>query len=830
MRPGEWRVLGPALLAWLGCAVALSTPGVGVWLGWGGAALGGLVLGLAVVARARGGRHSEGAATRGDPGARPRGLETGPRMPVWRSLAAPALIASACLLLLGGRITAGETARAEVLAVDHAAQLHVQLTSFVGTGASGQRWAAAEIATRAGAAPLLLWCGEPAAPCGGPAWAPGARFQISGTLVPLAPEASAAAGIRVAAAKPLRPAPSPELRAAALRERLREEAAAIPAAALVPGLAVGDTELMPDTLAGQMRVSGLTHLVAVSGANCALVTGAIGWAAAWLRAGRRTRIVVQAAALAGFVTVVGPEPSVYRAAVMAAVILLSRFGGRRSVALPALGVAILLLLIRDPWQAVHPGFVLSVVATLAILIAAAPVAGQLRRRLRVPAWLALPVSIALVAQLACAPFLVLLQPGLSTVSVLANVLAAPAAPLGTGLGLLALTLLPLCASAGRFVLRVAALPASWLSATAEVTAGLPFAQLPWPEGWPGAALLAACEVVLGLGVWAGVRSAVRQPRRRAPWLVARPPSPCARRGAAALLGLGISALLGPTLLAPAVTRFGVPQDWSVVACDVGQGDAILLRNPGTPREVMLVDTGEDGAALRTCLDRFGVRSIRWLVLSHDHQDHTGALSELGGRVQRALIAPSNRVDGADRALLRELAAERIPATVVQRGDAGGAALPWQVLGPPRDRVPPDANGASVVLRVQAGALSVLLPGDTGHESQREFLEQGTRQPVRGASCDGLIAGAARVDVLKVAHHGSRDQHPCMAAAVGARVALVSAGVGNRYGHPANDTLAQLAAAGTAVSRTDTHGTLALSGTPGRIRVWAEFPDGKSERR
>ena len=803
MTPGHWRVLAPALAVWLATAIVLPLGG-GAWLSWVGTGLGVSAL-AAALWRER--RH--------------RGARRG-------SAVVSVLIAAACLVLLGVQLSAGEAARSELRQGPADAVREVRLTGFVSLGSTGLPWAAGTTQTARGIAPVLLWCGERVHGCGTAEWAPGAQLRVRGRLVALEPSSSAAAGIRVREVELSEPAPPAERTAAALRAALNVRADDFPGAELVPGLAVGDTSLVSETLSSQMRASGLTHLVAVSGANCALVTGGVGQLAAWLRLGRRTRITVQAGSLLLFVIVVGPEPSVYRAAAMATVILLSRFGGRRAISLPALGVAVLVLLVRDPWQALHPGFVLSVVATLAILLAAAPVAGVLRHRVRLPGWVALPVAVALVAQLACAPFLILLQPEISAVAVLANVLAAPAAPVGTGLGLLALLMLPLSTPLGTLLLSLATLPARWVMGTAAVSAGLPLARLPWPAGWPGAVFLAASESLLLLGCVLAVRSSVRRPHRRAPWRDPPKPRASTRRASAMLVGVGMGALVAPTLLVPAVGRLAVPQDWSVVVCDVGQGDAILIRNPSAPREVMLVDTGDDPAALRACLDRFGVRSLAWLVLSHDHRDHIGALRGVLDRTEQALIAPPNQEDGEQRSLVAELVAARVPLTMLWDGDLGGDAVRWRALGPRRGITPPDANGASVVLQVYAGELTVLLTGDTGRAAQRALLTGHGVPDAKATACAALV-GAVRADVLKVAHHGSRDQHPCIAAAASAELAVISVGAGNRYGHPAGETLRQLESAGTAVWRTDTAGTLALSGEPGRIVVWAEYPDGKPEQ-
>ena len=819
--PGTWRLLAPALLAWLACAAAIPFPGVGRVMACTAAALGLLVLLCAC----------------------------SPPLRAWLPWAAPILIACAAICLLGAQIERSEGARAALrasaLPAEGAAadEFEVELESYPGVGVSGTRWARGAIMSPGPEAgtDVVLWCGETAPACGEATWVLGARLGVRGEFVPLDPASSAAAGIRVRSVALCAPGPPLSELAGELRTRLGAAAADHAGAALVPGFAVGDTSLVAEPLSSAMRASGLTHLVAVSGANCALITGAIGWGLGWLRVGRRWRAVLQCAALGAFVLLVGPDASVQRAAIMGAVVLVSGFGGRRPAAFPALGLAILVLLCADPWQALQPGFALSVAATGAILGGAAPLADGLRVRLRCPRALALPIAVAFVAQLACGPILLLLEPGLPAVSVLANVLTAPAAPWGTGLGVLALILLPVLPALGSGALTAAALPARWVETTAVVCSQLPLARWQWPGGPGGALLLLAAELLVLFGLvvlvrhgWPGqgalpwgrrpargphgprrpcrARGAGRGRAVPAPTALARP----VLRWAFASLGLGVGVLLGPTLVIPAASRLGPPSDWSVVACDVGQGDAVLVRDPAHPEETMLVDTGEHIEPLNACLDRFGIDRLALLVITHDHRDHFGALSAVLGRADAALIAPENLADGPARPLVRQLAGAGVPTRVAATGDRGGTALRWEVLAPSPDRRPTDPNDSSVVLRVRAGALTVLLTGDTGEHAQRAFLGGGVCAAA-GSAAD------VTADVLKVAHHGSRDQHPCFARSVGAEVALISSGVDNTYGHPARETLDALADAGSIVHRTDREGTIAVSGRPGALRVWAQQP-------
>ena len=742
-------------------------------------------------------------------------------------------------MLLTARVTVQEWARAEPAlhsALEHGESLRLRmiLAGFPRRSEAvfGERfWVRAELETPRGGVPILLWLdADP-----GIAWAPGVGLDLTARLQRLPPGGPAfAASVRLeeiaaeageAARQGLLPQQSllgeAGRVAARLRAELRTTAQRVPGAELVPGFAVGDTALVGEDLDAAMRQSSLTHLTAVSGANCALVTAAVMRLLAWLGLGRRVRALAGGAALLGFLIVVGPDPSLQRAALMATVLLVSGFGGRRAVALPSLGAAMIVLLGVDPWQALQPGFALSVAATAGILLAADPLSKWSRRVLRLPRWLALPIGVALAAQLACGPLLLLMQPGLPVLGVLANVVAGPAAPLGTALGLLALLLLPMEPNLGGLAVIAASLPARWVGETARLAASLPLARWEWPEGWWGAALLALCQAALLLA-WALVRGRVslptggRAPPRR-PWHPDEP-APRAVRVVAAVLGaLAIGVGTSVVLIAPVVDRVGTPGGWAVVACDVGQGDALLLRDPAAPGRAMLVDTGDDPEALRDCLERFGVGRISLLVLTHDDADHVGALESIVQRVDGAMIAPTVIGESAaERRVVEILRSDGVPTRIGAAGDRSASAAPakpgpgWEVLAPAADAAPVDTNAAGLVLRVQAGPIRVLMLADTGLEEQRALL------------ASGADLGA---EVLKVAHHGSSDQDPGFPLAVGARWGLVSVGADNRYGHPSDASLESLRNAGTRALRTDRYGSIALvPGANGDLAVWVEHGD------
>jgi len=579
----------------------------------------------------------------------------------------------------------------------------------------------------------------------------------------------------------MRQAAGPLAVTAALRERFAEVAARLPGpgAGLLPGLAIGDTSAVGARLDADMKVASLSHLTAVSGSNCVIVVALVFAATAALGLGRLTRVATAMAALAGFVLLVTPEPSVVRAAVMAAVALIALASSRPGRGIPVLCVAVIGLLIADPWLARSYGFALSVLATAGLLVLASPLADRLAPFL--PRWLALLVAIPVSAQLACQPVLLLLDPALPLYGVPANALAEPAAPLATIGGLIACLLATLLPPLAPVAAWLAWLPASWIAAVATFAAGLPGARSPWPVGPPGMVLLLALTLLVIL-------------------LILRAGSPRLRGRLRRVLAVAAIAYLGVLAGGHIVTVTGRPGDWQIAMCDVGQGDATVLRSGA---DVALIDTGPEPEALEGCLDALGVGRIRLLVLTHYDLDHVGGVEAVIGRVDRVLIGPVS--DAGDTAIADALTAGGATVTPVQTGDAGVLGdLSWRVLWPPPTGVAP-GNAASVTLLVD-GPLDALFLGDLGEESQLRLLGRG---------------GVPRVDVVKVAHHGSADQAAALYEALGAGVGLIGVGADNDYGHPTPKLLGILSAVGIRALRTDLDGLILVAPGADGIRVWSE---------
>nr|WP_082581319.1 ComEC/Rec2 family competence protein [Leifsonia sp. Root227] len=576
-----------------------------------------------------------------------------------------------------------------------------------------------------------------------------------------------------------------------VRERFAASAATIPGdgGALLPGLAIGDERAVPSVLDDAMKTSSLSHLTAVSGANCALVTAAAFFVSARVGLGRRSRVAVALLALAAFVALVTPGASVIRAATMAVVVLFGIARGRPSRGLPLLAIAVIVLLVHDPWLARDYGFALSVLATGGLVVLAGPLTRILSRWL--PRGLALAVAVPLAAQLACQPVLIMLTPTLPLYGVVANLLAGPAAPVATLFGCLACLALPFIPGLGHALVWAAWLPSAWIAQVATTTSGLPGSALPWADGLVGVVLCAAALAAVAVLVL--TRSRVGRG--------------VLATAAASSLALGASGYLG-MLGGGSIGRLtALPNAWQIAACDVGQGDALLIRDAG---QVAMIDVGRHPDLAAACLDRLGIARIDLLVLTHFDVDHVGGLSALDGRVARAIVGEPGR--DLDRHAIDSL---RRSGAQLDQGFAGMGgmlgALRWRILWPP---VPLEGvsaltgNPGSIVVAVDGRGIRSLFLGDLGEDTQSSLLGAGV---------------VDQVDVVKVAHHGSADQSERLYSRLNAALALVSVGRDNGYGHPTPSALGMLATAGAAVARTDTSGLLLVSPgpEPGTLELWTE---------
>ncbi|GAA4286268.1 ComEC/Rec2 family competence protein [Georgenia daeguensis] len=621
----------------------------------------------------------------------------------------------------------------------------------------------------------------------------GEQVRVRGTLVATEPGDDAAALLITSREPERRGRPPWHLRVVNLfREALRAVTADLSpqARGLVPGIAVGDDRELPADLRADMQAVSLTHLTAVSGAHVAILLGAVLGALVWLAPPWRTG--AGALALVAFVALVRPEASVLRSAVMGAVVLVALLLGRPARALPALCGAVVALVLADPWLARSYGFVLSVLATAGLVLLARPWARWLTHVL--PRWLATAVAVPAAAQAACGPVVVLLTPAVSPYAVPANILAAPAVPPATVLGVGATVLAPWWPVGAEALAVAASWCTAWIAQVARALAALPGAQVAWPGGTGGALALAGATAA---GVAVLARAGPRRTRPAVPAL-------------AVLLVLLV--LPGPRQVVGAWLPGGrPPPDWVAVQCDVGQGAAFVVRSG--PGAAVMVDVGPAGGAAADCLRAAGVRRLDLLVLTHAHADHVGGLPEVLAAVdvQRAVLGPGSDPANAVGAVQRQLAAAGIP---VDRPVAGGPGargrageVGWEVLGPAPDAVAAGTgeaavNDLSLVVRLDAPGLRVLALGDAELDGQARLVRLLRRSPVTVH------------DVVVMAHHGSPRQDERLAALLAPRLTLVSVGADNDYGHPAPSALELYGRSGP-VLRTDVCGavTVVRTGTP-----------------
>jgi competence protein ComEC len=589
-----------------------------------------------------------------------------------------------------------------------------------------------------------------------------------------------------------------------------------PEAGLAAGILIGLRDRVDREVAADFTTAGVSHVVAISGWNIAIVAAAVGAMAG--RLGRRRRAIVTAIAVVSYILFAGASPSVLRAGAMAGVVLLARESGRSGRAAAALGLAAFLLLLAEPALINDAGFQLSTLATAGLVAWATPLTDRLDRltRGRLPRWLTESLGVSLAAQAATLPVVLAAFGRLALISPAVNLLVVPLVTPAMAAGLLALLGGSLVSAGAPAVLGAVLAAPGWVSlrlvmGIVEVAAGIPFGSVAF-EPAVGAALGVASA---GVGVafvlirrrqgWRRARPARSDSGREARSISARPHEAGKRPSLASRLATMSLVVAVAVAGAVAVTRpAGVAR---ITVLEVGQGDAILIEGSRGGR--LLVDGGPDPDRLLVELDRRippWDRRLDAVVLSHPHEDHVAGLALLLDRYRVGRVfEPGMRGPGPGyEAWLDRLARPGAPARMsIGAGDRLMVdEVAMRVLWPVRGQVPiepPDGgtgiNNVSVVLLGVIGERRFLLTGD---------VEEGVDPSL-------LSGGLPRVDLLKVAHHGSRTATTDdFLAAVRPRVAVASAGADNPYGHPARPTLERLAASGSRVYRTDVDGSVSVT--------------------
>jgi len=585
-------------------------------------------------------------------------------------------------------------------------------------------------------------------------------------------------------------------------------------AGLARGFVLGEDEDLDPGTVEDFRRAGLSHLLAVSGQNVALLALLAMPLLASLGMPMRTRLIWVLAAIVVYVPLAGAGPSIVRAGTMGALSLLATLAGRRSSRLYGLAVAAVVTLAVDPQIGADVGWQLSFAAVLGILALAPALRSAVVSRIGSGGWrgaLAEGMAMTVAATLSTAPLIAFHFAEVSTTTLAANLLVLPAVAPAMWLGMLA-------AVGGQVpgfpVELLNAVDARLLAYVAQVAAwcGRP--------GWAclhvrlGADGLIVSYLVLIAGALGLPRLARRHrlaalkrrrtppadgmkspPRRRTP---SRRPLLRGRFGALAGLGL-VAVALAWAGAGGGADAAGPAAGLRISVLDVGQGDAILLQPARAP--AVLVDGGPPGDDLATKLSAAGVTQLGVAVVTHEQSDHAGGIEELLGRFPVSRLAYAR----LSRRLRSEAeAAGATPVRIAEGGMLRSGRMRIDVLWPPRELLASpldgaDPNGQALVLLVRWRGFSMLLTAD--------------------AEAESVPIDPGPVDVVKIAHHGSDDAGlDGLLDRIVPKLAVISVGAGNPYGHPTAATIATLAAHHIPTLRTDSDGSVTIGVSRGGMEV------------
>ncbi len=553
--------------------------------------------------------------------------------------------------------------------------------------------------------------------------------------------------------------------------------------ALLRGVVLGDRrELAGSAVDEDFRILGLSHVVAVSGSHLAVVCGVVLAIGSRTRVPRRLVLAAVVVVAGAYTAMSGMALSAVRSAIMLAFGAAGECIGIRRDGIASLSVAVVGMVILTPWAVFDVGLALSVIAVAGLLVfgdlGIEWVASALEGRL--PKTTSL-LGATLVAQACTLPIVVGTFGMLSLAAPIANLVVVPPAEIAICTGLAGAALGGVWGKAGEIVVRAAGLILAVVTRSASALAALPGAAV--SVGSPGMAAIA-------LGVLVAVALWVRWPAPRS--------RAYGRLALAGVLVVTVAVGVGPR----------GPSHCEIVVLDVGQADAILVRDG--PHS-MLVDAGASVGELRQALARTGVRSLDSVILTHDHDDHLGGLAGLSGVVRVGWIGLPRTANDGDFSAALDTAPRLTPrGKVTTRRLAAGDR--WRVgraevmvLWPPQEPAQGlHTNDTSIVLSVRYRGFSAILTGDAEEAAQTGMRDLGTLGPAA---------------VLKVPHHGSRNGLTAEALDAWAPTdAIVSVGTGNDFGHPSAETITLLEHAGVRIWRTDFSGDIRIEVTARGYRI------------
>lgn len=552
--------------------------------------------------------------------------------------------------------------------------------------------------------------------------------------------------------------------------------------ALVPGLVLGDTSLQSSKLEASMRGSGLAHLTAVSGGNVTIVLGLFIAVFSLFGFSARYLVAIAALALSGYVLAVGFDASVMRAATMGSITLIA-FLSKKAITTGAILLsAVYLLTIFNPWLWLNWGFLLSVFATGALIWLAPKIMSAIT-------WpkpfdlLAGLIAATMAATWVTAPLLALMTQNVPVVSIISNLIAAPLVAITTILGLIAALVSLASPDLAMPISFVASIPAELIGQIALWAAGLPGAQLELDS-------LVGISIFL-LGIISVIGLLITTRYKRVTFI------------------LVFSLVISYPLLIQVYRQLDgwPPKGTFLIACDVGQGTAVVL--PLTRTEAVLIDTGPEPQKVNNCLSRLGIDSLAAVFISHFHADHAGAFEGIVASrpVGQVYVSPNPNPLNTSKNITEIASSSGIPQQVV--------SYPFTVtigeytiktLWPYANDVPTNENDSSLILLISKNSAN---SGDVF-----EFLFTGDIEPT--GQIELMRSAPLSVDAALVPHHGSRFQQPGFAEWTGAGLGVISVG-DNSFGHPSDDAILEWRKT-AAILRTDLYGDIALFEKDGALRA------------
>ncbi len=582
-----------------------------------------------------------------------------------------------------------------------------------------------------------------------------------------------------------------------------------PQSALLSGILLGNDNGMPPDLADDFRNTGMTHIIAISGFNIAILIAILmGLTGSWLP--QRTAVIVSITGIVFYTIMVGADASVVRAAVMGSVYLIAaRWMGRPNFAFASLFLAGWLMTLLRPFTLWDVGFQLSFTATLGLMLYADGLTQWTRRQLlrvadrqtvrHVMVVISEAVLITLAAQILTLPLMIGYFQQISLISLPANALILPAQPglmIWGGLATIVGMISPLLAQPLAW--------AAWLFLTYTISlvrmfARVPGAALPVDVSWTAVILI---YVLIGAATWL----MMQPPEKRVRW------TSFLRQNLSQKVALTFTGMAALLLISWSSSQ--ADGKLHIAFLNVGQGDATFIQTP-SGRQI-LIDGGLYPSVLNDQLGQqipFWDKEIDLVIATHPDADHVSGLADLFDRYRISTLITDGEGLGESRIYDAVLQAAEANGTEIRRAVAGeiieiedGVRL--EILYPGDTLNAENRNENSVSMRLVYGEFSYLFTGDAEQEAERAMLANG--RPLNAL-------------VFKAGHHGSNSSSSTsFLTAVQPQIIIVSAGKDNKFGHPRPEMLQRAQDIGAAVLRTDELGTIEVI-TDGRTMWWQARP-------